>query len=719
MKSNKKTSFAVIFPGLCVGVIVFVTVSLSCIFVLNFRSLSSRHIIENTRDRIDAMRNAVIFSFENWSALVRYAGFAAAPFLAQEPIAAQQVEDIFARIQSAQDEVWLLYATSYMKWTEPGGYAIFSDRASRDPSWDNTSRNWYKSAEARPGEITYAEPYIAQNSRQLTTALSTTITDTQGRDLGVISGNVSIAFLTDLLQTYTALPKQETYFLSNQGIFMTNPDQEAVLNKDFFRESGLESYRNSVLGLDADTPTFSAINAEAFIYAVFIPGPEWLLVTTIPRSVIFRETNRITFMLIALVLVFLIVVSLISIGITRKLIHPLQELERFSGTIAQGDFSGIVPDYQTKETALLSAGFNAINANISGLVKNIVASFETMHSYAEELHTVMDQNAVTTQKITESMRTRIQDSSQKTGQNTQSVAHIDHEIESFHDTVTEQVQHITVAAQYIQQAVENISAEKELIAGLSNQLNRLVQSANTEHSHIMRSAEIVTQMDVDSEALVEMNKVIAGVADQTNLLAMNAAIEAAHAGESGKGFTVVAGEIRKLSETTANQAKSSSATLLAIKQRIGEIARLSGVIETSYGETNGFIQLINRQVAEIKKSAEDQDAASVQILHSLAQIDNITKQVRNYAVTIKQEAGVSLGNSKQLSESMTSIEQQITAISRHLEQVSHSFQRSVEQNTDALESLNQALKKLKIRNIPPPPSIMQAGIEEGDRLRHP
>jgi methyl-accepting chemotaxis protein len=97
-----------------------------------------------------------------------------------------------------------------------------------------------------------------------------------------------------------------------------------------------------------------------------------------------------------------------------------------------------------------------------------------------------------------------------------------------------------------------------------------------------------------------MNKVIAGVADQTNLLAMNAAIEAAHAGESGKGFAVVAAEIRKLSETTAYQAKSSSATLLAIKQRIGEIAKLSGIIERSYGETNEFIQAINRRVREIR-----------------------------------------------------------------------------------------------------------------------
>ncbi|MDR1302394.1 MAG: methyl-accepting chemotaxis protein, partial [Treponema sp.] len=645
----KKKSFAVIFPGLCVTIIVFVTATLSCIFVINFRSLSSRNVIDHTQDRINAMKEVVLSSFETWSALVRYAGFATVPFLTQDPMGMGQVEDIFARIQGSQTGVWLLYATSSKKWTEPGGYAIFSDRTPRAETWDNTTRNWYISARTTPGKIAYADPYIAQNSGQLTTTLSTIITDAQGKELGVIAGDVSIGFLTGLLKGKGDLTEQETYILDKQGLFITHPDQKAVLQKDFFIESGLARYRNQILGLQAGSQPFSLLDEHNFIYGVFIPGPDWLLVTTIPRSIISQETDRITFLLIGLAVGLVVVVSLISVIFTRGLVRPLQELELFSRALSQGDFSGTVPEYRTKEAGQLAEGFNTINTKISVLVKRIIGSFETMNKYAKELRGVMEQNAVSTGKITESVHgitARIRECAEKTGENTESAAHINHEIKAFSTTVGEQARQIGVAFQVIKEVVESISGEKRLITGLSKQIEGLVGSAELEHKHIMRSGEIIGQVEVDSEALVEMNKVIAGVAEQTNLLAMNAAIEAAHAGEAGRGFGVVAAEIRKLSETTANQAKSSSATLLTIKQRIGEVAKLSGIIEGAYGETNGYIQRIKEEVGEIREAAECQDGGSGEILEGLREIEGVTKQVGRYVGTIQEEADASLGNSK-------------------------------------------------------------------------
>ncbi|MDR2798182.1 MAG: methyl-accepting chemotaxis protein, partial [Treponema sp.] len=515
-----------------------------------------------------------------------------------------------------------------------------------------------------------------------------------------IPGNVSIAFLTELINGYTSLPEQETYFLNKQGLFITHSDQEGVLNKDFFTEFGLEVYRDQILRLNAASNIFSVLDQDNFIYGVFIPGPDWILLTKVPQRVIFGETNRITLILIAIALGLVLVLSFISIILTRGLVRPLQELEGFSINLSQGDFSGTVHEYQIKETGLLTEAFTTINANISSLVNHIIGSFETMHRYAEELRPVIEQNALSTAKITESVHTitaQIRECSKQTGQNTDSVVHIDHEIESFNVTVAKQGNQIASASQFIKKMMESISREEKLIPGLREQIKQLVESADLKHSHILRSAGIVGQMDGDSESLVAMNLVIAGVADQTNLLAMNAVIEGAHAGESGKGFAVVAEEIPKLSETTANQAKSSSATLLTIKQRIGEIAKLSGIIERSYGQTNEIIQAINLRVREIRHAAEEQDTGSAQIIQGLTAIDGITKQVENYAVTIKQEARAYLGNAKQLSESINPIEQRIQDISGQIEQVSRSFQTSMEQNTEALESMNQALKKLKMR----------------------
>ncbi|MDR3115200.1 MAG: hypothetical protein LBU25_06735, partial [Treponema sp.] len=110
-----------------------------------------------------------------------------------------------------------------------------------------------------------------------------------------------------------------------------------------------------------------------------------------------------------------------------------------------------------------------------------------------------------------------------------------------------------------------------------------------------------------------------------------------------------------------------------------------------------FIQAINRRVREIRHAPEDQDTGSAQILQGLAVIDSITKQVGSYTGTIKQEAGMYLENAKELPESIRLMERQIHDISGEIEQVSRSFQTSMKQHTGVLESMNQALKKLKMR----------------------
>jgi HAMP domain-containing protein len=402
--SHKKPSFAVIFSGVCVLIILFVTVSLAGIFMFNFRSMAFQSVIERNKTQINIMRDRVISPFQLWGSLVYHGAFAAAPFLAQDPLEpedARTLEDIFARMQQSQEGVSQFYATSTQRWIEPGGFVISSLRSPADPAWDNTTRSWYIGAKANPGKIAYAEPYIAANTGDLTTALSTIITDIQGRELGIIAGNVSIAFLTDLVQGYTSLPEQKLYFLNKQGLFITHADQDAVLKKDFFTESGLEVYRDRILGLNAASDTVSVLDQDNFIYGVFVPGPECLLLTKVPQSVIFAETNRITFILIVLAGGLVLGMSGISIILTRTLVRPLQELEAFSVHVSQGDFSGTVPEYPIKETGLLAEGFNTINANISTLVNHIISSFKTMDRYAEELRTVMEQNVLSTLKITQ------------------------------------------------------------------------------------------------------------------------------------------------------------------------------------------------------------------------------------------------------------------------------------------------------------------------------
>lgn len=331
---KRKPSSAGLFTVISLALIMLVMVIQSFLSFFNLRSMSYRQVELSLRANVAHLQDTITGQFKEWSSLVRYAALEAAPFMAQTPADTQGLKRIFARAVKVDSDISIMYGSGNQPWNHPGGYMIYHDDRIPADTYDNTRRSWFINAKAHPQELVFSEPFVSASTGQHMISVSTAVYDTSNQDLGVISGNISIDALLALINKTAGIPEQRTSLLNKQGLFITHPDKDAILQKDFFTESNLEAYREEMLA----SPSFFKIDRDTFIYSVSIPQMDWILVSTIPTSVVFTQMNRFIITLLSANGSLVLMVVIMSALLIRFLQHEREENAAMKDNLKVGFF---------------------------------------------------------------------------------------------------------------------------------------------------------------------------------------------------------------------------------------------------------------------------------------------------------------------------------------------------------------------------------------------
>lgn len=368
----------------------------------------------------------------------------------------------------------------------------------------------------------------------------------------------------------------------------------------------------------------------------------------------------------------LLLSTLISVYITRLIRNPIQRLNEEALVIASGDLTGSDITVKNRdEIRSLAESFNRMKENLRQLIGNVHDNSLHLTASAEELTASTNEVSDSSVEIASAVES-ISNGAQV------SAASARESSIAMEETAT--------GVQRVAESASNLRDRANDAMELGGKSESAVHTAKEQmsliHTSSLQTNELIARLSRQSAEIENIIKVISNITEQTNLLALNAAIEAARAGEHGKGFAVVADEVRKLAEESNHSASQIASLIHAIQQDTKDVENAVGnslenadrgvqVIDEagqSFLEIVQAVELMNREIEEISAATEQISASAEEVS---ASVTDISANADSASVQTEQTAA-------SMEEQMATI-QEINAVSNDLSQKAIDLQEMIHQ----------------------------------------
>ncbi|MGL6452640.1 methyl-accepting chemotaxis protein [Aeromonas veronii] len=504
---------------------------------------------------------------------------------------------------------------------------MISDDPSRDFSnYDPRSRPWYQQAKNSAG-ISVTKPYVdaQDNSLVITIALAL--------PTGVVAGDLSITTMVNDINKMSLPADGFAVLLHNDGTVIAHKDHMKVMKPitEIDDELSIGLLSQKAQAGEMISVFFESEGRPKLVAITKIPNTDWSLLIVLDKETL--EAPLISLLITQLILALvIIIVSIVAISLlTKALLGPLVKVTYALARIADGsgDLTQRITIDTRDEVGELANSFNRFVSSQHKLISHIRA-------LASELDTDAEHGLVSSNMAVCKLQRQQQ------------------EVTMVATAVTE----MASATQEIANNTENTATAAHQSAKGSEDGKRLVnqtrQSINGLASEVTQATDVISELNRHAQNISSILATIQGIAEQTNLLALNAAIEAARAGEQGRGFAVVADEVRVLSKRTQDSTLEIHSTIDILQQTTTKAVELmqrsQRSVATSVDDADSAVQaleeitqavnLISDMAGQIATAAEEQSHVTVEITKNTTTIKDVTDEMTAAALRDLEQAKV-------------------------------------------------------------------------------